>query len=117
MVEGTELATVSPRKLANAVAALEQSVCATKTEKLEVLISLTLSPVTTSGRGGRPAAVGYIRQIPSSLRKLAQKKYRAIFYTMLARMQQLAATCPNLYPLIVPNIAEIATLATLRFAS
>ena len=67
---------LSNEQLKKVLDVLEKSLCLTKEEELGELISIC--------KNGCPDEKKYVRQIPSSLKKLAQKKYREIFYSMVS---------------------------------
>ena len=91
---------------------LEECVCSTKEEELEELIRLTTDSSLSSH-----FAKQYIRQIPSTLKKLAQKKYKTEFYVMLKKVEELAQSRADLYPLIAEKISAVRTQAEIRFTS
>ena len=91
---------------------LEECACSTKEEELEELIRLTTDSSVSSH-----FAKQYIRQIPSTLKKLAQKKYKTEFYVMLKKVEELAQNRADLYPLIAEKISAVRTQAEIRFTS
>ena len=98
-----------PGELAEACDLLESCACRTKQEELDALINLTRQAVSPREAGR------YARQIPATLKKLAQKKYRAEFYTALSTVHTLSSAKPDQYALIKETVAEIARTAEQRF--
>ena len=108
----TNLAESTADELKRAVEVLETCACRTKVEELVELLRLTTDsslPLTSAKK--------YIRQIPATLKKLAQKKYKAEFYVMLNHVQSLAQTRADLYPLIAEKISAVIQQAEIRFNS
>ncbi|MBQ7159440.1 MAG: DNA adenine methylase [Treponema sp.] len=91
---------------------LETCACQTKVEELNELIRLT-----TDSSLPLVNAKKYIRQIPATLKKLAQKKYKIEYYVMLKQVQELAQTRAELYPLIAEKISAVHAQAEIRFNS
>lgn len=89
--------------------ALQNSSCATKQEELEQLIALCKNSAEDSKK--------YIKAIPVTLKKFAQKKYKQIFYEMSQKVKQLEFECPNLYTLISKKVFEVETIAEIRFST
>lgn len=91
-------------------AVLEKCACYTKVEELNELLRLTTDsslPLASTKK--------YIRQIPATLKKLAQKKYKVEFYTMLNKVQSLTTVRSEFYPLIAEKISAVQTQAEIRF--
>ena len=107
----SDLSACSYADLKTICAVLETCACHTKVEELNELLRLTtdssLSPASTKK---------YIRQIPATLKKLAQKKYKAEFYVMLKKVQSLTTVRFEFYPLIAEKISAVQTQAEIRFA-
>jgi len=109
--DGTNLADSTFDELKRAVEVLEACACRTKVEELIELVRLTTDsslPIASTKK--------YIRQIPATLKKLAQKKYKAEYYVMLKYVQRLAQTHANLYSLIAEKISAVQTQAEIRFS-
>ncbi|MCR5725434.1 MAG: DNA adenine methylase [Treponema sp.] len=93
---------------------LEQCSCQNKQEELYALLTLTKKAAAS---GDERNAARYARQIPATLKKLAQKKYRAAYYTVLSMIHSLSESTPAQYMLIKEKVDEIAATAELRFKS
>lgn len=100
-------------ELSLACSTLEACTCETKQEELSVLITL----VRESAPHDKKACTRYLKQIPATLKKLAQKKYRDIFYIMLFQVRALSTVDQALYALISESIESIAQTAEIRFTS
>jgi len=87
---------------------LESCVCQNKIEELQELIRLTTVSYDIIGKK-------YIKLIPATLKKLAQKKYRQEYETMLTRIESLTTVRSDIYPLIKDKIEEIKVVAEIRF--
>ncbi len=87
---------------------LESCVCQSKIEELQELIRLTTVSYDLMGKK-------YIKLIPATLKKLAQKKYRQEYETMLNRVESLTTVRSDIYPLIKDKIEEIKVVAEIRF--
>ena len=103
----TELESLSFEDLSALLTVLEKCVCSTKQEELEQLIELSQRPGANNKK--------YIRAIPATLKKFAQKKYRDLFYTMLSEVRLLDKKTPDLYALIKEKVDEVEQIATIRF--
>ena len=77
--------------------------------------SASAAPRAANAR--KSPAARYLKQLPATLKKLAQKKYRTAFYAALSDVRALSTACPALYPLIAAKIDDIARTAELRFVS
>ncbi|WP_147615143.1 DNA adenine methylase [Treponema pectinovorum] len=94
-------------KLFKILTVLEKTICTTKKEELEQLLLLC-----TEKNGNEKK---YIRLVPATLKKLAQKKYKQIFYEELKNIKNALESRPDLYSFIEPKILEIKTIAEIRF--
>ena len=97
-------------ELKSICAVLEKCVCYTKVEELRELIRLTTDsslPIVSAKK--------YIKQIPATLKKFAQKKYKTEFYTMLEEVNRLTTVRSDIYPLIAEKISAVVAQAEIRF--
>ncbi len=101
------LETLSNEQLKTVLERLEASLCLTKEEELGELISIC--------KKGCQDEKKYVRLIPPTLKKLAQKKYRETFYSMVSIVEVLKEIRPDLYSLIEEKINIIKTVAEIRF--
>ncbi len=108
----TDLASYDYRQLKTAADVLKKCVCHTKVEELYELIGLT-----TDSSLQITSAKKYIRQISATLKKLAQKKYKTEYYMMLEKVQSLAQSRTDIYPLIAEKISAVQKQAEVRFNS
>jgi adenine-specific DNA-methyltransferase len=88
---------------------LEECVCSTKEEELEQLIAMALD--------GSNCTKKYTRQIPATIRKLAQKKYKSQFEKMLTKVEHIRKVNNESYMIIADHIEEIKQIAEMRFSS
>lgn len=107
-----DLAAFDFQQLKKIAAVLEYCACATKTEELAALLRLTNDSSIPLVRVKK-----YVRLIPATLKKLAQKKYRAEFYAMLEKVCDLETSRADVYPLIAEKISAVVRQAEIRFAS
>ena len=110
--EDTDLAAYDYTHLKRIAEILETCACYTKVEELNELLRLTTDsslPLITAKK--------YIRQIPATLKKLAQKKYKTEYYQMLQSVQSLATARADIYPLIAEKISAVHAQAEIRFRS
>lgn len=98
----TELETVCKK--------LEYAACRTKVEELQELFRLT------TARPGK-SAVKYLKQIPGTLKKLAQKKYRTEYEEMVREVEALSTVRPDIYTLIAEKIEAVKAVAQIRFSN
>lgn len=89
---------------------LEDCLCQTKEEELEELIRLT-------NDSSYKTAIKYLRQIPATLKKLAQKKYRIEFEKMVGEVERLTTVRSDIYPLIDDKIKQVKEVARVRFSN
>ncbi|WP_147634949.1 DNA adenine methylase [Treponema pectinovorum] len=94
-------------KLFKILIVLEKTICTTKKEELEQLLLLCTERNQDEKK--------YVRLIPATLKKLAQKKYKQIFYEELKNIKNALESRPDLYSLIEPKILEIKNIAEIRF--
>ena len=59
----------------------------------------------------------FIKLIPNTLKKLAHKKNKLIFYKWLSTIRQLKEKYPELYIYIDEKIEQLADLAEIRFTT
>lgn len=97
----------SNEELEKTLAVLEKCLCQTKQEELFELFNLCKNHATDEKK--------YVRAIPATLKKLAQKKYKETFYEMFKYIQSLKNVRPDLFVLIESKLNEIKTLAEIRF--
>lgn len=107
-----DLAMFDYQQLKKIATVLEHCVCATKTEELAMLLRLTNDSSIPLVRVKK-----YVRAIPATLKKLAQKKYRAEFYAMLKNVRLLETSRADVYPVIAEKISAVVRQAEIRFAS
>lgn len=88
-------------------ALLEPCVCKSREEELSEIIS-KLS-------GNREKNAGFIKLIPKTLKKLAHKKNKTLFYGWLKTVRELKNKYPDEYKLIDAKIEQVAALAEVRF--
>lgn len=98
---------LSNEDLEKILAVLEECACRTKTEELEQLIKMCSKGCENEKK--------YVRAIPGTLKKLAQKKYRDIYDVMVTKVEELQKIRPELYELIDVKINEVKAIATIRF--
>ena len=89
---------------------LEYAACQTKVEELRELIRLT------TVRSDK-TALKYLKQIPGTLKKLAQKKYRAEYDEMLGDVEKLTTVRSDIYPVIADKIEAVKAVAQVRFSN
>ncbi len=97
------------KELESLTEVLEKCMCATKEEELDQLIEIALE-------GGKESKK-YIRQIPATIRKLAQKKYKIQFAEMLRKVEEIENSNKTGYGLIKDRIEDIKKIAEMRFTS
>ena len=97
----------SNEELEKTLAVLEKCLCQTKQEELFELFNLCKNHSADEKK--------YVRAIPATLKKLAQKKYKETFYEMFKYIQSLKNVRPDLFALIEKKLTEIKTLAEIRF--
>lgn len=88
---------------------LEPCVCEDKEEELSEIISKL--------NGNNEKNNKFIKLIPNTLKKIAHKKNKIIFYKWLSTIRELKNKYPELYTLIDDKIEQIAYLAELRFTT
>lgn len=87
---------------------LEPCVCLTKEDELAELISKV-----KSGK----ATLNFARKIPSTLKYLAHKKNKKLFYKWLKKIEELKNKTPEIYEKIERNIEIVKELAEMRFSN
>lgn len=98
---------LSNREMSVLQALLEPCVCKSREEELSEIIS-KLS-------GNREKNAGFIKLIPKTLKKLAHKKNKTLFYGWLKTVRELKNKYPDEYKLIDAKIEQVAALAEVRF--
>ncbi len=88
---------------------LEPCVCEDKEEELAEIISKL--------NGDNEKNIKFIKLIPNTLKKLAHKKNKLIFYKWLSTIRELKIKYPELYAAIDDKIEQVAMLAELRFTT
>ena len=66
---------------------------------------------------GSEKSRAFVSLIPGTLKKLAYRKNRASFYTWLEKIKGLRKSHPELYTCIDKKIADVESLACLRFVT
>ncbi|QTQ12597.1 DNA adenine methylase [Treponema parvum] len=87
---------------------LELCVCEDKEEELAEIISKL--------NGDNDKNIKFIKLIPNTLKKLAHKKNKLVFYKWLSTIREIKSKYPELYTHIDGKIEQVAGLAELRFA-
>lgn len=82
--------------------------CETKEDELAELLS---------NMDGSEKSRAFVSLIPGTLKKLAYRKNRASFYTWLEKIKGLRKSHPELYACIDKKIADVESLACLRFVT
>ena len=88
---------------------LEPCICEDKEEELSEIISKL--------NGDNDKNTKFIKLIPNTLKKLAHKKNKLIFYKWLSTIRQLKEKYPELYIYIDEKIEQLADLAEIRFTT
>ena len=88
---------------------LESCVCKDKEEELTGILSKL--------DGDKETNTKFIKLIPGTLKKLAHKKNKSIFYKCLSEVRGLKNKYPEIYISIEDKIEQIADLAELRFTT
>ena len=57
----------------------------------------------------------YIRLIPTTLKKIAQKKYKTDYYNLLKEVEALKQKKSDLYKIIENKLTEVKNIAEIRF--
>lgn len=91
---------------------LEKCVLETKEEELSEILEKIKNQKTQDDKINK-----FARLVPKTLKKLAHKKNREIFYKCLAEVKNLEKTNAEIYSQIENKIDEIETIATKRFES
>jgi len=87
---------------------LENCVCLTKEDELTELISKI--------KKGN-VSINFARKLPSTLKNLAHKKNKDLFYKWLKKIEELESKVPELYEKLCSNIEKVKELAEMRFTS
>lgn len=97
---------------------LENCVCKDKEEELSEIISKLNEDITNIKKNENDFTnLQFIKLIPTTLKKLAHKKNKLIFYKWLATVRELKTKYPNSYLLIEEKIEQLAALAEIRFST
>lgn len=86
---------------------LEKAICHTKEEELDEILRICRTETINKKK--------YVRMIPGTLKKLAQKKYKEIYYQNLKKLEIFADEDAALYEIIKDKIKNIKSLAEIRF--
>ncbi|MFP4364595.1 MAG: DNA adenine methylase [Spirochaetia bacterium] len=86
---------------------LSKCVCETKEEELEAILSILEDESTRDPQY-------YLRRVPDTLKKLAHKKNKDRYYTMLKKVKALPG---QLYEKIADKIVKVEEIAEKRFSS
>ncbi len=100
---------LSQKDAAELYSILAPCVCSTKEEELSCLIAISKKV----GLGQKKL----IKAIPHTLKKLASKKNRAVFYKWLSKIEELAQEYPEIYAFIADDLQKVAQIAETRFAT
>lgn len=103
------LSELSNKELSALHTRLQACLCEDKEEELEEIIGKL--------NGDKERGLAFIKLIPDTLKKLAHKKNKMIFYKWLSIVRELKNQCPELYAHIDEKIEGLADLAELRFSS
>lgn len=103
------LGELSNKELSALHTRLQACLCEDKEEELEEIIGKL--------NGDKECGLAFIKLIPDTLKKLAHKKNKMIFYKWLSIVRELKNQCPELYAHIDEKIEGLADLAELRFSS
>jgi len=103
------LGELSNKELSALHTRLQACLCEDKEEELEEIIGKL--------NGDKECGLAFIKLIPDTLKKLAHKKNKMIFYKWLSIVRELKNQCPELYVHIDEKIEGLADLAELRFSS
>lgn len=97
---------------------LENCVCKDKEEELSEIISKLNEDITNIKKNENDFTnLQFIKLIPTTLKKLAHKKNKLIFYKWLATVRELKTKYPNSYLLIEEKIEQLVALAEIRFST
>lgn len=95
------------KDLEKILSVLEKSVCETKIEELRQILNMCINGTENEKK--------YIRLIPTTLKKIAQKKYKTDYYNLLKEIEALKQKKSDLYKIIENKLTEVKNIAEIRF--